>query len=233
MDSLADIPLTDTAEWLKNASFHAEFDASFLLPLPFIDFSGCSEGGLMQESTDLTAVSSKSLPSQDKTVFEEAVKAYRTTLGSWKPTHEDYLAAARASLYVPLDEQVRLGEGLGYLNPAVIGGCLSSVRRDDIIVAMIDGTQATQSLLAVRMFPSAEILDKLLKVFLTNQETSASAFIHISTFNPSTCSLYLLIACIAAGAAISPSPSARKFGLGLFDVLRLHLVALVSHKVPI
>ncbi|EXA30596.1 hypothetical protein FOVG_18051 [Fusarium oxysporum f. sp. pisi HDV247] len=225
VDNLADIPLTDTTEWLRNASFHAEFDASFFLPLPFIDFSGYSEGSLMHDSTDLTAISTKSLPLQDKTGFEEAVIAYRTTLGSWKPTHEDYLAAARASLYVPLDEKVRVGEGLGYLNPAVIGGCLSSVRRDEIIVAMIDGTQTAQSLLTVRMFPSAEILDKFLKVFLTNQETSASAFIHISTFNPSTCSLFLLIACIVAGAALSPSPSARKFGLGLFDVLRLHLAA--------
>ncbi|KAI6752563.1 hypothetical protein HG530_013932 [Fusarium avenaceum] len=223
VDHLAEIPLTGSTEWLKNASFHAEFDASFLLPLPFVDFPGYPEDCLMQELTDSTPKSFKSFPSEDKTIFEEAVTAYRTTLGSWKPTHEDYLAAARASLYVPLEEQARLVENLGYLNADVIDGCLSSVRRDEIIVAMIDGTQTTQSLLAVRMFPSAEILDKLLKVFLTDQETSASAFVHISTFDPSTCSLYLLIACIVAGAVKSPSSSAQKFGLGLFDVLRLHL----------
>ncbi|KAF4480034.1 c2h2 type zinc finger domain, partial [Fusarium agapanthi] len=225
MDHIVDVTLNDTTEWLKNASFHAEFDASFLLPIPFIDFSGCYEGRLMQDSTELTATSSESLPPEDKTVFDEAITAYITTLGSWKPTHEDYLAAARNSLYVPLDEQRRLREGLGHLNPAVIDGCLSSARRDEIIVAMIDGAQTAHSLLAVRLFPSAEMLDKLLKVFLTSQETNTSAFIHIATFDPSTCNLSLLISCIVAGAALSSNPTARKFGLGLLDVLRLHLAA--------
>ncbi|KAJ4041385.1 hypothetical protein NW753_010796 [Fusarium oxysporum] len=224
-DSIVDTTLSDTTEWLKNASLPAEFDASFLLPLPFIDFSGCSEGSLMQDSTDSTATSSKSMPPEDKVVFEEAVMAYSTTLGSWKPSDEDYLATARTSLYIPLDEQSQLGEGLSHFNPAVISGYLSSARRDEIIVAMIDGAQTAHSLQAIRMFPSAAILDKFLKVFLTTQETNPSAFIHIATFDPSTCSLSLLIACIVAGAASSSRTFTRKFGLGLFDMLRLHLAA--------
>ncbi|KAK7585719.1 hypothetical protein V3481_012005 [Fusarium oxysporum f. sp. vasinfectum] len=224
-DSIVDTTLSDTTEWLKNASLPAEFDASFLLPLPFIDFSGCSEGSLMQDSTDSTATSSKSMPPEDKVVFEEAVIAYSTTLGSWKPSDEDYLATARTSLYIPLDEQSQLGEGLSHFNPAVISGYLSSARRDEIIVAMIDGAQTAHSLQAIRMFPSAAILDKFLKVFLTTQETNPSAFIHIATFDPSTCSLSLLIACIVAGAASSSRTFTRKFGLGLFDMLRLHLAA--------
>ncbi|KAG6998043.1 hypothetical protein FocnCong_v013602 [Fusarium oxysporum f. sp. conglutinans] len=229
-DSIVDTTLSDTTEWLKNASLPAEFDASFLLPLPFIDFSGCSEGSLMQDSTDSTATSSKSMPPEDKVVFEEAVMAYSTTLGSWKPSDEDYLATARTSLYIPLDEQSQLGEGLSHFNPAVISGYLSSARRDEIIVAMIDGAQTAHSLQAIRMFPSAAILDKFLKVFLTTQETNPSAFIHIATFDPSTCSLSLLIACIVAGAASSSRTFARKFGLGLFDMLRLHLAASGERK---
>ncbi|CAG2011807.1 unnamed protein product [Fusarium graminearum] len=225
MDNVGDILLTDTTEWFKNLSFHAEFDTSFLLPLPFIDLSGFSDEILVENPTDLTTMSSESMLPQEKTIFDEAVIAHSSTLGSWKPTHEDYLGAARASLYVPLDEQVLLEEGLGHLNSTVIGGCLSSARRDEIIVAMIDGTQTAQTLLAVRMFPSVEILDRFLKLFLTSQETSALAFIHIPTFDPSTCSLSLLMACIAAGATLSPIASARKFGLGLFDVLRLYLAA--------
>ncbi|KAF4332524.1 cytochrome p450 [Fusarium beomiforme] len=222
---IIDTTLSDTAGWLKNASLPAEFDASFLLPLPYIDFSGYIEGSLMHDSTDSIATKPKSLPPEDKIGFEEAVIAYSTTLGSWKPSNEDYLATARAALYVPLDEQLQLGEGLGHLNPSVISGSLSSARRDEVIMAMIDGAQTAHSLQAIRMFPSAEILDKFLKVFLTTQETNASAFIHIATFDPSTCSLYLVIACIIAGAASSSRTSARKFALGLFDVLRLHLAA--------
>ncbi|RGP64191.1 cytochrome p450 [Fusarium sporotrichioides] len=226
INSFTDIPLTDATEWLKNAPLHAEFDTSFLLPLPFFDLYGSTEETPIEGLTDVSNTSSKILLPQDKAGFEEAVIAYKTTLGSWKPTGEDYLAAARASLHVPLDEQVRLGDGLGHLNSSVVHGYLSPARRDEIIVAVIGGTQtAAQSLLAVRMFPSAEILDKFLKIFLTDQETSDSAFIHIPTFDPSTCSLSLLIACIAAGAASSPNPSARKFGLGLSDVLRLYLAA--------
>ncbi|SCB64660.1 unnamed protein product [Fusarium graminearum] len=225
MDNLGDILLTDTTEWFKNLSFHAEFDTSFLLPLPFIDLSGYPDEILIENPTDLTTMSSESMLPQEKTIFDEAVIAHSSTLGSWKPTHEDYLGAARASLYVPLDEQVLLEEGLGHLNSTVIGGCLSSARRDEIIVAMIDGTQTAQTLLAVRMFPSVEILDRFLKIFLTSQETSALAFVHIPTFDPSTCSLSLLMACIVAGATLSPIASARKFGLGLFDVLRLYLAA--------
>ncbi|CEF86661.1 hypothetical protein FGSG_12631 [Fusarium graminearum PH-1] len=217
MDNLGDILLTDTTEWFKNLSFHAEFDTSFLLPLPFIDLSGYPDEILIENPTDLTTMSSESMLPQEKTIFDEAVIAHSSTLGSWKPTHEDYLGAARASLYVPLDEQVLLEEGLGHLNSTVIGGCLSSARRDEIIVAMIDGTQTAQTLLAVRMFPSVEILDRFLKIFLTSQETSALAFVHIPTFDPSTCSLSLLMACIVAGATLSPIASAPS----------------VSHKMPI
>ncbi|KAH7215505.1 hypothetical protein DER44DRAFT_806577 [Fusarium oxysporum] len=224
-DNLGDILPADTTEWLKNAPLHAEFDQSLLFPFSLIDFSGFSEAIQMHDSTDLADITSKTLQPQDKTVFEEAVIAYNTTLGGWKPTPEDYVAAARASLYVPLEEQARLLEDLCHFNPVVIDTCLSAERREDIMLAMIDGTQTAHSLLAVRMFPSAEILDKLLKAFLSTQETSALAFIHLSTFDPSTCSLHLLIACIVAGAALSQSPSARKFGLALLDVLRLHLAA--------
>ncbi|CZR39276.1 uncharacterized protein FPRO_05532 [Fusarium proliferatum ET1] len=222
---IIDTTLSDTAGWPKNASLHAEFDPSFLLPLPYIDFSGFIDGSSLHNFTDSIATSSKGLPTEDKLGFEEAVIAYNTTLGSWKPSNEDYIATARAALYIPLDEQLHLGEGLGHLNPSVIKGSLSSARRDEIIVAMIDWGQTAHSLQAIRMFPSTEILDKFLKVFLTTQETNASAFIHIATFDPSTCSLYLVIACIIAGAASSSRPSARKFALGLFDVLRLHLAA--------
>ncbi|PNP74825.1 hypothetical protein FNYG_11839 [Fusarium nygamai] len=222
---IIDTTLSDTAGWLKNASLHAEFDPSFLLPLPYIDFSGYIDGTLLHDSTGLIATSSEGLPPEDKLGFEEAVISYNTTLGSWKPSNEDYLASARAALYVPLDEQLHLAEGLGHLNPSVIRGSLSSARRDEIILAMIDGGQTAHSLQAIRMFPSTETLDKFLKVFLTTQETDASAFIHIATFDPSTCSLHLVIACIIAGAASSSRPSARKFALGLFDVLRLHLAA--------
>ncbi|TXB97510.1 hypothetical protein FocTR4_00011896 [Fusarium oxysporum f. sp. cubense] len=207
-DNLGDILPADTTEWLKNAPLHAEFDQSLLFPFSLIDFSGFSEAIQMHDSTDLADITSKTLQPQDKTVFEEAVIAYNTTLGGWKPTPEDYVAAARASLYVPLEEQARLLEDLCHFNPVVIDTCLSAERREDIMLAMIDGTQTAHSLLAVRMFPSAEILDKLLKAFLSTQETSALAFIHLSTFDPSTCSLHLLIACIVAGAALSQSPSA-------------------------
>ncbi|KAG4284982.1 hypothetical protein FPRO06_06242 [Fusarium proliferatum] len=222
---IIDTTLSDTAGWPKNASLHAEFDPSFLLPLPYIDFSGFIDGSSLHNFTDSIATSSKGSSTEDKLGFEEAVIAYNTTLGSWKPSNEDYIATARAALYIPLDEQLHLGEGLGHLNPSVIRGSLSSARRDEIIVAMIDGGQTAHSLQAIRMFPSTEILDKFLKVFLTTQETNASAFIHIATFDPSTCSLYLVIACIIAGAASSSRPPARKFALGLFDVLRLHLAA--------
>ncbi|KAF5253493.1 hypothetical protein FANTH_1564 [Fusarium anthophilum] len=224
IEIIADTIPSDTTEWLRNSSLHAEFDTSFL-PLPFLDFSGYFEDTSMQDSTESTVESSKSLLPEGKVDFEDAIVAYSTTLGSWNPRDEDYLATARASLYVPLDEHLHLREGLGPLNPAVISGCLSSARRDEIIVAVIDGAQTAHSLQAIRMFPSTETLDKFLKVFLTTQETNASAFIHIATFDPSTCSLPLLIACIVAGAVSSSRTLTRKFGMGLFDMLRLYLAA--------
>ncbi|KAF5548886.1 cytochrome p450 [Fusarium mexicanum] len=221
---IVDTMPSDTTEWLRNSLLDAEFDTSFL-PLPFLDVSGCFEDTSMQDPTKSTLTSSKGLPPKGKVDFEEAMVAYGTTLGSWNPSDEDYLATARASLYVPLDEHRHLGEDLGPFNPAVISGYLSSARRDEIIVAVIDGAQTAHSLPAIRMFPSTETLDKFLKIFLTTQETNASAFIHIATFDPSTCSLPLLIACIVAGAVSSSRTLTRKFGLGLFDMLRLYLAA--------
>ncbi|KAF5589846.1 c2h2 type zinc finger domain protein [Fusarium subglutinans] len=186
-DNIADTTPTDTTDWLRTSLLDAEFDISFL-PLPFLDSSGCFGDDSMQHST---ATSSKNFPRKVKVDFKEAIVAYSTTLGSWNLSDEDYLATARASLYVPLDEHLDLGEGLA------------------------------------KLFPSTEILDKFLKVFLTTQETNPSAFIHIATFDPSTCSLPLLIACIVAGAVSSSRTLTRKFGLGLFDMLHLYLAALM------
>ncbi|SCO22922.1 uncharacterized protein FFNC_05410 [Fusarium fujikuroi] len=88
---IIDTTLSDPAGWPKNASLHAEFDPSFLLPLPYIDFSGFIGGSSLHNFTDSIATSSKGSSTEDKLGFEEAVIAYNTTLGSWKPSNEDYL----------------------------------------------------------------------------------------------------------------------------------------------
>ncbi|KAL4994841.1 hypothetical protein BDV10DRAFT_197176 [Aspergillus recurvatus] len=72
-------------------------------------------------------------------------------------------------------------------------------------------------------FPSVQLLDSLIRYYLTAPFSSAHSWIHRGTFRPQKVCPELLLAMAAAGAVLTPDPSLRKLGFAMQEVVRLQL----------
>ncbi|KAL4889912.1 hypothetical protein BDV59DRAFT_195406 [Aspergillus ambiguus] len=72
-------------------------------------------------------------------------------------------------------------------------------------------------------FPSVELLDTLIRYFLTVPISNAKSWIHFATFNPNQTRPELLLAMAAVGAILTPDPSLRKLGFAMQEVVRHQL----------
>lgn len=153
-------------------------------------------------------------------ISDEAVQAYDATLGNWRPRPNGNLAMDRAALSIAPGEQHRMRGSMGHFDPTVIPEAIPTCRRDEIVVIIADLFSKMQPPQAIPSFPSVEILDELLKIFLTSQKDQPVGFVHVPTFSPLYCDISLLMACITAGATFSPNLVAHKFGLAMIELSR-------------
>ncbi|KAL4770127.1 hypothetical protein BDW60DRAFT_209313 [Aspergillus nidulans var. acristatus] len=72
-------------------------------------------------------------------------------------------------------------------------------------------------------FPSVQLLDSLIRYYLTAPFSSAHSWIHRGTFSPQKVCPELLLAMAAAGAVLTPDPALRKLGFAMQEVVRLQL----------
>ncbi|OJJ47367.1 hypothetical protein ASPZODRAFT_96356 [Penicilliopsis zonata CBS 506.65] len=78
---------------------------------------------------------------------------------------------------------------------------------------------------ALSSFPSVQLLDMLIRYFLTSPVSNASSWIHRPVFRPGSMCPELLLAMAGAGAVLTPDPSLRKLGFAMQEVVRLQLPA--------
>ncbi|KAH7557900.1 hypothetical protein BM1_05172 [Bipolaris maydis] len=228
-DQSFDASLIEATDWLRSSSCSADLDPSFLLPASSFGLRHSHGNIKIGDMATPTMPTPESLFDQDKARFEKALETHVTNLGSGKLTSEDCLATSKAAMCIPIPSSDLTNDALGHFDPKVIDGTLSSSQRDEIIIAMSEGSTSSQALSTVRAFPPVEALDKLIRVFLTREKNLDLDFVHLPTFDISGCSLYLLISCIVAGASSSPTRSVRKFGLGLYDISRYHMLRMAEH----
>ncbi|KAL2814219.1 hypothetical protein BDW59DRAFT_178056 [Aspergillus cavernicola] len=102
--------------------------------------------------------------------------------------------------------------------------CLDLASRDKILSIVLSQMPQPFSLNAAS-FPSPELLDRLIRYFLTVPFSSAGAWIHRSTFTPKHSRPELLLAMAAAGAVLTPDSALRKLGFAMQEVVRHRLPA--------
>ncbi|KAJ0416731.1 hypothetical protein BJY00DRAFT_325986 [Aspergillus carlsbadensis] len=102
--------------------------------------------------------------------------------------------------------------------------CVSLASRDKIL-SMVLGQMSKPFLLNAASFPSPELLDRLVRYYLTVPFASPNQWIHMSTFSTKTCRPEVLLAMAAAGAVLTPDPALRKLGYAMQEVLRHQLPA--------
>ncbi|KAE8164337.1 hypothetical protein BDV40DRAFT_298596 [Aspergillus tamarii] len=76
---------------------------------------------------------------------------------------------------------------------------------------------------ATLSFPSVELLDTLIRYFLTSPTSNAKSWIHLATFTPKQTRPELLLAMAAMGAVLTPDPSLQKLGFAMQEVVRHQL----------
>ncbi|KAI3578698.1 hypothetical protein IWW34DRAFT_737944 [Fusarium oxysporum f. sp. albedinis] len=223
-----DFILSTSQEWPGLGTFDYAFGEPFPNSIPSVQAREEARDTQSGYELDVEAPTPSNRVSGQVGVSAEAVRAYDNTLGNWYPRPKDYLAPDKASISIAPDVQKAMLGCLGNLDPGVINHRLSAARRDEIVVVVAGRFSAGQTLQAVPNFPSVEILDELLKIFLGTQRGPLTSMIHLPTFNPDNCDLWLLMTCIASGAVTSPNLAAHKFGLALLEVLRWYLPAMAD-----
>ncbi|KAJ5978942.1 Zinc finger C2H2 [Penicillium viridicatum] len=127
--------------------------------------------------------------------------------------HGNLLLGAEAGPDTPPNSLRNLDMGSGADN------CLDLASRDKIFSIVLSQMPQPFSLNAAS-FPSPELLDRLIRYFLTVPFSNAGAWIHRSTFTPKKARSELLLAMAAAGAVLTPDSALRKLGFAMQEVVR-------------
>lgn len=98
----------------------------------------------------------------------------------------------------------------------LIGHRLEQGTRDKVLAMVLSSFSQTTTIRRVAAsFPSAEVLDTLLHLFLAPQLCLTLSWIHFGTLTLNRQSPEWLGAAAAAGAIFTPIPTLRKFGFAI------------------
>jgi hypothetical protein len=194
------------------------------LELKDVDFSLLNHWNV-ESSLDM---SSMQQPQLDEAVNISAirsrlVKVWAESPWRWTPRKTDTGYTEQSNMSLPSgDADVQDG---GRKTDRVIKDKLDSSSRDKIL-AIILGRCRENSVRAkvASSFPSAEVMDSWIHIFLASQLCQVSAWIHYGSFSLNEqCPEWLAIAA-ASGAVHTPLPTLRRFGFALQEAVREYSV---------
>lgn len=99
--------------------------------------------------------------------------------------------------------------------------------RDKILTIILGNSPSTSLFKTLSLFPSAELLDGLLRHYLTSPVSHAYTFLHLAKFDPNTKSPELLASMIASASLLTPDTTLQKLGITIqecvLDILPRHV----------
>ena len=146
-------------------------------------------------------------------------------VGIWTTSPWHWLPSSQDSGY---QEQSNIAISSGDVAPTklhqidrVIDQKLDSSLRDRVLVIVLESctTPAMASRIATS-FPSAEVMDSLVHIFLASHACSGSSWIHMPSFRMITQWPDWIAVAAAAGGILTSVPTLRKFGLALQEAVR-------------
>jgi hypothetical protein len=150
------------------------------------------------------------------------VNVWTTSPWRWHPSHHDsgYEEQKHFSVSsgdVASSQLQRSRQGLD----KVIDQKLDPSLRDRVL-AIVLSTCKTPAMVTqtASSFPSAEVMDTLVHIFLASHLCSVSSWIHVPLFNMSAQWPDWIAVAAAAGGVLTPVPTLRKFGLALQESVR-------------
>lgn len=199
-------------------------------PLDF-DFSFLA-GGLTRPSSaqglpneDSSAAETDDTSQSDMQLRSEAFKKSPWSWSHWIPqrTHNTYSELNEINI-----EHQRVNED-DQLTPGTERRLHCNIENEarDRMIRVV--TQTADTRLTIPSFPSLELLEDLIDVFLMEENSAIDSFIHTSSFSPPSCRTELLLAMVAAGATYIALAPVWKMGLVIQEVVRMALANSFEH----
>jgi hypothetical protein len=108
---------------------------------------------------------------------------------------------------------------------------LDQSSRDKVLAIVLSTCQAASMTARVASaFPSVEVVDTLMQLFLASHFCQADSWLHLNTLNLNSQWPGWLGAAIAAGAVLTPETPLRKFGFALQEAVRLAIPRQFEHN---
>ncbi|KAH7007006.1 hypothetical protein EDB80DRAFT_842197 [Ilyonectria destructans] len=156
--------------------------------------------------------------SPEKDAIACGAKAFETSLWHWIPGPGDYGTADEAHLSIShalTNKPISVPEPHKSLQENLFA-IKDRDRALAIILTLCDRSNAPS---IAASFPSCNILEKLIYLFLRHQSTDSLSWFHVPTFRASSTREELLLGMIACGASLAPMKVFHKLGTALPNIL--------------
>ncbi|KAM7223238.1 hypothetical protein V8F06_001451 [Rhypophila decipiens] len=159
-----------------------------------------------------------------ETMRSKLVKMWTESPWRWSPAKTDHFFNEQSNLPLPArDPNGNRIEETGTRNvDRVISEKLYSAGRDKILGIVLSTCRDNSTMTRVASsFPSTEMMDSWIHIFLASHLCSVSAWIHYGSLSLNTQWPEWLAMAASAGAFLTPVPALRRFGLALQEAVRV------------
>jgi len=168
--------------------------------------------------------SSSALSAKDMLVAVS--QAFKQSLWRWYPEAQDYLTIEQPNLSLP-NFILDWSKALNPQGSSTVNVKLGTSTRDKILAMVVGACKPRNVPIVLSSFPSAELVETLIKNFFNVHLPQHDTWLHPGTFRSSEVRVELLAAVIAAGAVATSHRPVQKFGLALQEALRFTLSKVV------
>ena len=157
----------------------------------------------------------------DLSELQETLAKVWTTSWTWRPENQcGYGEQSNIAVTSGDIQSVQFQESQGRLD-RIVSQKLDSSLRDRVLIIVLQ-TCATKAMAArvATSFPSADVLDSLVNIFLAAHMCSVSSWIHMPLLTMDTQWPDWIAVAAAAGGILTSVPTLRKFGLALQEAVR-------------
>ncbi|KAK3983920.1 zinc finger protein klf1 [Cladorrhinum sp. PSN332] len=164
-----------------------------------------------------TSAGSNSNPEMDS-MRSALVKIWTESPWRWVPQRTDSAYIEQSNLPLPSKDS----QGARVMTDRVVKDTLHASCRDQILAIVLSTCRENSMVNRVASsFPSAEMMDSWIHVFLAAHLCQVSSWIHHGTFSLNKQSPEWLAIATAAGVALAPVATLRRFGFALQEAVRI------------
>lgn len=162
-------------------------------------------------------------------------ESLRNSHWHFRPGTKDFAGAEQHHLSLPQDSDfdspesripvpVSPGDSILHINS------MSVLTRDRILTMVVKNANPSHVPEAGFNFPSTQLLDTLVRLYLHSTISRAASFIHIPTFVTNDQRPELLAAMVACGAVLTANTALTKLGFAIAEIARMAIARLVLHS---